>query len=394
MFKKLPEVLNKDQEETLSFISSIKNHEQLNLLEQQFKGKDTNSDNVDRKIKELEKPFKEKLDIVYVDGVFDIMHAGHFNAIRQAKKMADVLLVGVNGDSYVHKVKGPTLMNTEERSILAAAVKWTDKVCPNTPYDCSIELLDQLGATHAAHGDDIAINENGEDAYSELKKVNRMKIFKRTDGISTTNLLGRLMMLGDANNKEIYQPLSVNFITTGWRFKEFCNNTQPKEGDKIVYIDGAWDCLHPSHIKFLEYAKSRGDYLIVGVYDDDSCREYYGNGNPIMGIMERSANVLAMRYVDDIVISCPKIINQNFIKTLGINLVIGDSLIDKLSNDPYSLAKKLNLFELYNSEAPLSNEFFVERLNKNKQAFLDKYKVKSKKEDDYEKTKKLDTKEV
>jgi len=53
---------------------------------------------------------------VWVDGCFDMMHFGHANALRQAKEMCDVLVVGVHSDAEILKNKGPTAMNEEERS--------------------------------------------------------------------------------------------------------------------------------------------------------------------------------------------------------------------------------------------------------------------------------------
>ncbi len=45
-------------------------------------------------------------------------------------------------------------------------------------------------------------------------------------------------------------------------------NREPKQSDKIVYIDGSFDMLHMGHIKTLELARKLGDFLIVGVHDD------------------------------------------------------------------------------------------------------------------------------
>lgn len=52
---------------------------------------------------------------VYIDGCFDLMHAGHFNSFRQAKKLGDVLVLGINSDEEVEAVKGPTVFNGRER---------------------------------------------------------------------------------------------------------------------------------------------------------------------------------------------------------------------------------------------------------------------------------------
>jgi len=52
----------------------------------------------------------------YVDGCFDLVHSGHFNAIRQASGVIDTLVIGVNGDADILQFKGPTILNEEERT--------------------------------------------------------------------------------------------------------------------------------------------------------------------------------------------------------------------------------------------------------------------------------------
>lgn len=46
-------------------------------------------------------------------------------------------------------------------------------------------------------------------------------------------------------------------------------NREPKETDRIVYIDGSYDMLHIGHIETLRKARELGDYLIVGLHDDE-----------------------------------------------------------------------------------------------------------------------------
>lgn len=52
---------------------------------------------------------------VYMDGCFDLMHYGHANALRQAKSLGDVLVVGVVSDEEIVANKGPPVLSMEER---------------------------------------------------------------------------------------------------------------------------------------------------------------------------------------------------------------------------------------------------------------------------------------
>jgi ethanolamine-phosphate cytidylyltransferase len=58
---------------------------------------------------------KQKQVRVWADGCFDMAHFGHANALRQAKLMGDVLVVGVHSDAEIKRNKGPPVMNEGER---------------------------------------------------------------------------------------------------------------------------------------------------------------------------------------------------------------------------------------------------------------------------------------
>lgn len=86
-------------------------------------------------------PEKPK-DRVYMDGAFDMIHSGHYNAIRQAYTMCDELVVGVNSTEDITRSKGPPILNLEERSEIIRACKWVSEVAEGTQYTPSLELID------------------------------------------------------------------------------------------------------------------------------------------------------------------------------------------------------------------------------------------------------------
>lgn len=67
---------------------------------------------------------------------------------------------------------------------------------------------------------------------------------------------------------------------------------------KVVYTYGAWDLLHPGHIKLLEKAKSYGDVLYVGVVGDEAIKELKGEGRPIQTQVDRIEIVGSLKCVD------------------------------------------------------------------------------------------------
>ena len=74
----------------------------------------------------------------YIDGCFDIMHSGHFNAIRQARSLCDRLVVGVHSDDEIARNKGPPVMLQDERYGLLNHIKWIDEIVTDVPYSPSI----------------------------------------------------------------------------------------------------------------------------------------------------------------------------------------------------------------------------------------------------------------
>ncbi len=74
-----------------------------------------------------------------------------------------------------------------------------------------------------------------------------------------------------------------------------------KEGKVIVFTNGCFDILHRGHIEYLEYAKSQGDVLVVGINDDDSVRRLKGKNRPVNKLQDRMY-VLAALYMVDFII--------------------------------------------------------------------------------------------
>lgn len=82
---------------------------------------------------------------------------------------------------------------------------------------------------------------------------------------------------------------------------ELNKELQKLEGRKIVFTNGVFDLLHAGHIDLLDFAKNSGDYLIVGINDDDSVRGLKGEGRPIYPLAERMEVLEAVMYVDFII---------------------------------------------------------------------------------------------
>ena len=95
----------------------------------------------------------------------------------------------------------------------------------------------------------------------------------------------------------------------------------------VVYTSGTFDMLHANHIKMIEYARSLGDILIVGVNTDELVESY--KSQPIIPFGERIALVKALKY-PDIVIPQHSLNHADKVKKLHFDVfVVGDDWAGK-----------------------------------------------------------------
>ncbi len=90
--------------------------------------------------KEVEIHRRRQRKIVFTNGCFDIIHAGHIHYLNKAKDTGDVLIVGLNSDSSVRSIKGENrpIIPEQERAMVVAALKSVDFVtifAETTPLD-------------------------------------------------------------------------------------------------------------------------------------------------------------------------------------------------------------------------------------------------------------------
>ena len=91
------------------------------------------------------RPGKAGKRIVFTNGCFDILHVGHVQYLRDAKAYGDVLIVGINDDASVKRLKGPTRpVNTvEDRMGVLAALEMVDAVC-SFGEDTPKEIIERI----------------------------------------------------------------------------------------------------------------------------------------------------------------------------------------------------------------------------------------------------------
>mmetsp|Transcript_8358 Transcript_8358/g.24604 ORF Transcript_8358/g.24604 Transcript_8358/m.24604 type:complete len:264 (+) Transcript_8358:89-880(+) len=224
---------------------------------------------------------------VYMDGCFDLAHFGHANALRQARHIGEKedfdddafnakddeddfedcekkdgknatttttrtttceLVVGIVSDAEIARCKGPPVVPEEERVKCVKAVKWVDDVITNVPYELTPEFVERLfsdeyGIDCIVHGDDPCYLPDGTDAYAIPKKLGKYREIKRTEGVSTTDLVARLLEFADSSDgsKDTTKSSSdgnskrheSRFCTTASRIAQFAAKVSYSKTSKI-----------------------------------------------------------------------------------------------------------------------------------------------------------------
>jgi rfaE bifunctional protein nucleotidyltransferase chain/domain len=75
-----------------------------------------------------------------------------------------------------------------------------------------------------------------------------------------------------------------------------------KNGNKTVFSNGCFDIIHAGHVDYLEKAKQKGDYLIIGLNTDQSVSRIKGKDRPIVDEVSRSRVLAALEFVDAVVL--------------------------------------------------------------------------------------------
>ncbi|CDP06353.1 unnamed protein product [Coffea canephora] len=352
-----------------------------------------------------------------MDGCFDMMHYGHCNALRQARALGDQLVVGVVSDAEITANKGPPVTPLNERMIMVSAVKWVDEVIPDAPYaiteDFMKKLFDEYNIDYIIHGDDPCILPDGTDAYALAKKAGRYKQIKRTEGVSSTDIVGRMLLCvrersaADSHNHSSLQrqfshghshksedggsgsgTRVSHFLPTSRRIVQFSNGKGPGPDARIVYIDGAFDLFHAGHVEILRLARGLGDFLLVGIHTDQTVSANRGAHRPIMNLHERSLSVLACRYVDEVIIGAPWEVSKDMITTFNISLVVHgtvaeDNDFQKEKSNPYAVPISMGILKLLESPLDITTSTIIRRIVSNHEAYQKRNEKKTESERRY-----------
>lgn len=142
---------------------------------------------------------QQQQTLVWTNGSFDLLHAGHIQSLQQARALGDALVVGLNSDRSVQAYKGPLrpILNQSERLAMLCALECVDRVIvfdEDTPVEALTKLRPDIhckGAEYAPpHGRPVPERAVVE-AYG-----GRIEYLPLLPGLSTTQLLQRIQQKG------------------------------------------------------------------------------------------------------------------------------------------------------------------------------------------------------
>lgn len=187
------------------------------------------------------------------------------------------------------------------------ACRWASSSVPYAPYVTSLPWVSHYGCYYVVHGDDITSDSNGDDCYRFVKAAGRFLVVKRTPGISTTDLVGRMLLCtkghfvksvkktlageegpGSPEERKQFaedllqrirdyatdetglQPGPEVWTWTGSNsakldhtieeagsFQNLVPGKPPRPGQRLIYVDGGFDLFSSGHIEFLRRVLSR-----------------------------------------------------------------------------------------------------------------------------------------
>lgn len=138
---------------------------------------------------------KDGFPVIFTNGCFDILHVGHVDYLQQAKNLGGKLVIGVNTDESVKRIKGPDrpIVDEQARMRVLASLEFVDGVTwfdNNTP----LELISLLLPDILIKGNDYSID-NIVGADVVMKNGGRVDTIPMVEGYSTSNIVDKIIKI-------------------------------------------------------------------------------------------------------------------------------------------------------------------------------------------------------
>lgn len=130
--------------------------------------------------------------VVFTNGCFDILHKGHIHIINEAANYGNKLIVGINSDASIKRLKGNDrpIQDEQSRALIIASLAYVDHVII-FEEDTPLELIKQLQPDVLVKGGDYTV-ENIVGAAEVLEAGGSVEIIPLQEGFSTTGIIEKI----------------------------------------------------------------------------------------------------------------------------------------------------------------------------------------------------------
>ena len=237
-----------------------------------------------------------------------------FNArklIQSAKKLKKKILIDPKGKDFT-KYKGANLItpNKSEFENIMGKVGSKRDLANKAKKMLEHLNLESLIVTLGSEGMYV-LKKSNKKIIGDFINAYPQEVFDVSGaGDTTISALGAALSEGNdifsaAEFANLAASISVSKLGTSTVSIDEVTNLESSKGNKeqvIVFTNGCFDIIHSGHLDLLKEARSYGDKLIVGLNSDKSISKLKGPERPIIGQSERKKILLALKYVDEVII--------------------------------------------------------------------------------------------
>ncbi|CAG9805467.1 unnamed protein product [Chironomus riparius] len=134
---------------------------------------------------------------IYTDGIYDLFHQGHARQMMQAKNIfpnSEVyLIIGACNDELTHTMKGRTVMTDVERYEAIRHCRYVDEIIRDAPWKITDEFMAEHKIDFVAQDSTPYVSEDCDDIYKEIKEKGYFVATERTEGVSTSAIVSRIV---------------------------------------------------------------------------------------------------------------------------------------------------------------------------------------------------------
>ncbi len=267
-----------------------------------------------KKLNDFREDNKNK-KIVFTVGAYELIHWGHLEFLKRAKKKGDLLVVGVGSDQSRKRLKGDSfpIVGDKTRAETLCHFDYIDGVVVVEEDDVLEELKKlQPDVFYTTEKDwDRGVRREQEKKWIDEHGKKLVKVGYSKPKVPSSKMVEKVALAKIKHvlmEKTERQPiLKINGGKKNPKLIDYDNledlGGKLRENDeRIVFTSMTADLFHLGHARFLQKAKSVGDKLVLGLPSNKSVRKLKGWGRPIVDQTARAMVLADIDYIDHIVI--------------------------------------------------------------------------------------------